>query len=444
MRHYMELLPNYLGGPNIEAHADIMDKSNLYLNDLFGLLSLWNTLERPILIEKNATTLFDITMNVHIHVSSPIKKISITGDYTYTMEYLESDSVLEDTISFEAVGYRDTITNPYIVVSVETYDEVTYMKAYPENDTLENNVHDHDEFLDKMGTLLGISRRTYVPYNWSYGNLAEPQYFGKKIINEVVQACTEDDYYYFQRLNYFLENKKRDVLYALIKAKYNKNVLIVSGDDVRLEDFEQTFPEFVEEHDITEEWIEDNKYGTYLTYLDANEVPINWGNIVSDELLNDIKNLMPITRLCLIREMRILNPTARILSTRNGFYTAEIELDFQGWYNLPFTVAFNNSYWHDRFFDAVTGRDGKWKYKYYGKKNVEVEEIVVHIKTEGVHGESQVDVNIPLTIRYYTVENTEVYTSLEEHVYTYSSRILPEDGLVERGSSYISNLTGWR
>ena len=55
MRKYSELLPEYLNGPNVQKHAEIIEQQDQILEDKLNLLRLWNKLERPILIQREQT-----------------------------------------------------------------------------------------------------------------------------------------------------------------------------------------------------------------------------------------------------------------------------------------------------------------------------------------------------------------------------------------------------
>ena len=118
MKHYIDYLPNYLDGPNIQTHAAIMDMADYEVNELLNLVGLWSTLQRPILIQREAVSLDNIHMIVHIHIPQLIKKITITGEYQYTREYDEADIIDETQIEFYIRGSNDTLKMPHITVTV--------------------------------------------------------------------------------------------------------------------------------------------------------------------------------------------------------------------------------------------------------------------------------------------------------------------------------------
>lgn len=296
MKHYMDYLPNYLGGRNIEAHASLMDSLDLDVNNLLQVLSLWSRLDRPILVERVATSLLNLTMKVHINVPSSIRKVTIKGDYTYTAEFLESEAKVEHLVSFSIQGSTDTIVNPDFTVTVETYDEVTYTKAYPENDISVGTVYDHDEFLDRIGTLAGIPRRQYIPYSLSDGDKAEPRYFGKTVNNEIVQSCTEDDYYYYKRIKYYMENfNNKSLPVLLLETVYGYSEVTelntaTINDESGMWDHIRASETYIEEA---------NKAGTYIFLVNKSN-PVNIGSLSEEDKVLFVEKYIPVTRVAYI------------------------------------------------------------------------------------------------------------------------------------------------
>ena len=103
-----------------------------------------------------------------------------------------------------------------LTVEVETSTGKTYKKRYPEKDpyTGFEDGQEHDEFLDIIGKLLNIPRRTYQettsPPNSGNFTAITPPYFAKTVTttnnNLTILSCTEDDYYYYKRLHNFIES----------------------------------------------------------------------------------------------------------------------------------------------------------------------------------------------------------------------------------------------
>ena len=337
MKHYMDYLPNYLGGRNIEAHASLMDSLDLDVNNLLQVLSLWSRLERPILVERVATSPLDITMKVHIQSPSAIKKITIRGDYTYDAEFLESEAKVEHLVSFNIQGAMDTIVNPDFTVTVETYDEVTYTKAYPENDISVGTVYDHDEFLDRIGTLAGIPRRQYLPYSLSDGYKAEPRYFGKTVNKGIVQSCTEDDYYYYKRIKYYMENfNKKSLPVLLLETVYGYsevtelNTATINNGGI--------WDHILESETYIEEA---NKAGTYIFLVNKSN-PVNIGSLSGEDKVLFVEKYIPITRVAYIFSQLVTS-----VDINDFVYPRSYSHLFSA------TVI-------DEYFHPVAGRDFAW------------------------------------------------------------------------------------
>lgn len=258
-RTYKELLPAYLDGSNIRKHAGIIEAQDKLVDDKIEYLSQWNLLERPILIEYQATShQYNINENVninynmilHINTQQPIQQITVTGDITdtitfnddittnYTKQY-NNNTKNTDLIYYTANGTISTDILPQIIVTVHTIDGKEYKKGYPENDEKQDNIYDHDEFLDKIGSSMGLPRRKHKQF-WSYNNpsyftmsYSVPPYFAKKAVkymsaNEFLfLECTEDDYYYMQRINTLMNSKTS---LDIIKTIYGSTAHFITRD----------------------------------------------------------------------------------------------------------------------------------------------------------------------------------------------------------------------
>ncbi len=111
--------------------------------------------------------------------------------YTETYEYDEHINKFEYLHSSfaETIIPKDKYT-----ISVETWDEYTTIKGFPENNTIENNEYDHDTSLDHFGNIFKFPRRTYQQ--------VEPEDY-PNTVPAYDNQLTEDDYHYLQRLLYY-------------------------------------------------------------------------------------------------------------------------------------------------------------------------------------------------------------------------------------------------
>lgn len=185
--HYKALQPYYLDGELVNKHSTVMDYGIKKLHDKLGLFNGIFHLQRPILIQKSqedsaSTNGTDIT--VYIRTAGPIHTINITGDITESITYTQDENETQVDLVYNVMPTNsEVIFNPDFTVTVETYEETTYTKSYPENDEPMGNSYDHDNFIDKLGNFLNIPRRIYSEYSLMDAEQAEPPYFGKNIID---------------------------------------------------------------------------------------------------------------------------------------------------------------------------------------------------------------------------------------------------------------------
>lgn len=137
--------------------------------------------------------------------------------------YTTTHDINEDVRSFEYSyegSSENVIPTDSFIVTVTTFDEYVASKGFPENDTIQGDVFDHDESLDEIGALNNIPRKRYIVST----NLArtEPQY------ND---CLTEDDYHYMQRmLHYNLLVHNKPLVVAEIFKLYGLNAELVNRD----------------------------------------------------------------------------------------------------------------------------------------------------------------------------------------------------------------------
>ena len=211
LKKYSDLLPQYLRGPNIARHAEIIEAQDKKVYEKIELLRLWNIPERPVLIQRLQTQPGLASIIVHVNSPYPVQKLTIEreGSTDIVLEYEEDELKTQFTYSYTQQG-TDTVITPMCTVTVETYEGITYKKGYPENVEVQGDVCDHDEFLDLLGKLLGLPRRRYkevtISQDSQYSQLV-PAYF---------LGSLEDDYYYAERLRHLMDNYQTSELLPLM------------------------------------------------------------------------------------------------------------------------------------------------------------------------------------------------------------------------------------
>ena len=233
MKGYVDLLPSYLkDGVNIGRHGLLLDKQDNNVRSMIDIVKGSFILERPLLIERYQEEGGYATITLHFNTESPVKRV-----YTELLpvnideSYEEEDLMTSGELSIECTDTIPPVMPTFIAV-VETYDGLTYVRGYPENDITKSNVYDHDTVLDNIGALLGIPRRIYKEL--AYGQEEKdykntyPKYFTKQMYSSHKEGdlLTEDDYYYAQRLKKFIREYTKKPLSALMSE------LLYEMDDV--------------------------------------------------------------------------------------------------------------------------------------------------------------------------------------------------------------------
>ena len=246
MRLYSDLLPSYLDGENIRRHSSVIERSDKYVDALVELFGLWDKLERPILIKREQNSWTGVNkVTLYVNTPTPITEIILEGDIeetitpedTVTTNYTNTWTINNPSIEIYTApppeGLRVRMPSVTVTVRTETH---TYTKTYPENDTIENNSADHDIFLDIVGGLLGIPRRQYtetsIPYT-IYFNYTVPSYMAKEVQTSTtgitILPCSEDDYYYYERLNLFINSQENPL--RLFHTIYDPQAIILQKKD---------------------------------------------------------------------------------------------------------------------------------------------------------------------------------------------------------------------
>ena len=323
-RKYSEFLPAYLGGNNISRHSSVLESTDNELYNRISLLGLWNVIRRPILIERVQEEPETCTINIHVNTESPIKSITTTGlSEDITEQYLEQDLVTGVTLTTTAT---DTIpaVMPQFIVTVETYDDRIYKKGYLENDVVKNDVYDHDEFLDLVGSILGIPRRIYKDddeYDTSMYEQMYPKYFTKQMYSDRHTGhITEDDYYYAKRLQRFVTEYGTKPLLPLIAE------LLYEWDDI-------TTSSMLDRTTSIRDEIEEYVGTPVIQLIRGNERYINMDY---SNMLEIVNGYAPLTRPILLSEPILAYP--RVDST-NTSYINNSYVEVSTWYKFedPYT-----------------------------------------------------------------------------------------------------------
>lgn len=180
---------------------------------------LASKLDKHVLLWKVQEAPFEYDMCFHVSLPD-LKSVTVTRHYLemVVQEVMGDDGTVQEMETFEEkhediytetyeynehinrFEYLESMTSETVIptdkytISVETWNEYTAVKGFPENSTIQGNEYDHDISLDYFGNILKFPRRTY--------NIVEPGDYPNTVPAYDNQQ-TEDDYHYLQRLLYY-------------------------------------------------------------------------------------------------------------------------------------------------------------------------------------------------------------------------------------------------
>lgn len=205
---------------------------------LFEVAESFNLLKK-IWIWKEQYVPYDYAINFLCNCPN-LKSVSIyKNDELLYMETYSSEEKINNFIySYEGSSYNEEdetiiIPNDTFSMYVETYDEYSLSKGFPENDEQLGDEYDHDYSIDRFGRLNNIFRKNYIATE-DYAN-TEPPYNNR---------LTEDDYHYLNRIinyNLRLHNTPLPVLelwkeYGIESQMVNREACLIKMFDEDLHD----------------------------------------------------------------------------------------------------------------------------------------------------------------------------------------------------------------
>lgn len=337
MQKYSSYLPLYMGGRNIDRHSMVIEEADARYYSTLQLMREWCNLERPVMIQRIATESL-VTYNVMVKSSKPLLSLKITGDYDYSISWGEEEVVTEYSYSFTFPNLTGVDMHRFLV-TVSDYDDVTLRKGYPENDDRLGDLYDHDEFIDRMGGLVGLPRKKYISYNLSDASSSLPPFMGKQVTGGVVGECTEDDYYYLERIRLFVSQFGKQNLASLLLQLIYGYSDIVEVNSTLLEN--QQLVDNLNTQDPS--FIENISPGSYV-FLIPETSPSNYEEISIDEKKDFIEKYLPVTRYALLANT--IHTTLSITDTTT----------------LPVLIPTSHReelYLHDYAFDVTFEEDGE-------------------------------------------------------------------------------------
>ena len=159
------------------------------------------------------------------------------ADEVNSFEYAYTHSTLNDVNPNETA---DIIPQDKFKIIVETHEEFTIKKGFPENNEPQGNEFDHDESLDEIGALHNIPRKEYLIVGEELYPATEPPYNDR---------ATEDDYHYMKRmLNYLKLVQEVPLPVAEIYKLYGVTSTMENREKLLLKVFDmEKHPNFIDD-----------------------------------------------------------------------------------------------------------------------------------------------------------------------------------------------------
>lgn len=170
-------------------------------------LQLSYILDRPLKLWRIQSNPYEYSLNFHVKIPD-IKQITIYSQRNneeliniYNEEFESGIDEFNDSILLNVNEDNEAvIPKTKFILELIDFNDNHFLKGIPENDLIENNIFDHDNNLDNIGSNLGVARRLLEVFN----DPGEKDKFYNTIPTFFNQA-TESDYDYENRLKKIIQ-----------------------------------------------------------------------------------------------------------------------------------------------------------------------------------------------------------------------------------------------
>ena len=204
LRYLLDKYPDFMSQNLDSIHYKYTNTLASILNILkhdTKILTFLSVLDRPFKIWRQQTTPYEYIIWYSAQIKN-IQRISIYQEGKDNEDLLLNEQNFEKGIeeyeNYLQLTSNEIIPNTHFYMEVETYDGLVFQKGFPENDTPQNNIYDHDTALDLLGHLYNLPRRKYQkninPEDYPY------------TCPPFCNSQSEEDYYYEKRLEEHIQN----------------------------------------------------------------------------------------------------------------------------------------------------------------------------------------------------------------------------------------------
>lgn len=259
-------------------------------NDLFKVCHGFH-LDKKLLIWKEQVEPFVYTINFRVNFPY-LKKVTLykNNSVIYTDSFKYEDNVSSFEYSYNGDTLNDGHVNLIIptdtfIIFVETWEEYSLVKGFPENDTLLGDEFDHDPSLDRIGEFNNIPRKEYIPLNNPDLYPATEPPFNDRL--------TEDDYHYMNRImEYTIRLHDTPAPILEIWKLYGINATMENRERLLLKVFDETKHPFNKNTGHVGDWTPepwehkdkfcdyDDNLGEYFFIKTSTRIPVKGQNVI--------------------------------------------------------------------------------------------------------------------------------------------------------------------
>lgn len=254
-------------------------------------------LEKRCLIWKTQTEAYNYTINFVANYPN-LKSVKCFKNDTliYSEDYTYEDNISNFEYSYEGTtlngtGDSEIIPADTFHIEIETYDEYQVMKGFPENDTMQNDMYDHDHSLDVFGLIHNVPRKEYILVDDIFLPATEPPYNNRE---------SEDDYHYMNRmLNYLIKVHTLPLPVAEVWKLYGFEPQMENREKYLIKVFDENKHPFDEDTGLVGEWTpqpwehqdkfcdKSSDYGEYFFVKSSTRIPVKNQNIIFKFIILD-------------------------------------------------------------------------------------------------------------------------------------------------------------
>ena len=201
-------------------------------------------------------------------------------------------------------------------ITVTTFDEYTTSKGFPENNTIQGDIYDHDISLDEFGAENNIPRREYTTINESEFSQTELINRYQKTDPPFNNEPTEDDYHYMKRLLKYLIMYHTTPLPVLeIWKLYGIEATLTNSDKFILRLFDEKLHPPNEDGEFT--WVPEP--------WEHKDFFVDEENVLGEYFFVSATTLQPVKHQNITFYLKWMNSLAEILNS--DLYTVDIFLN---------------------------------------------------------------------------------------------------------------------